>query len=78
MASSADLGKRTVLEIRKISDKITLAFCTLASTPDPTFINDQLEVLVRFVVLLFDRMSTEMKANEVWKQLFSQKKQPNR
>ncbi len=54
-------------------DLITPALCTLASTPDPSSVNDQLELLERFVILLYDRTSTEVEVNEARKQLFSQK-----
>ena len=76
VSSFAGRGKRTVWEIWKIFNEVTPAFCTLASTPDPSSVNDQLEVLERFVVLLYDRTSTEVKVNEARKHLFSQKGRP--
>ena len=51
---------------------VTPAFCTLASTLHPSSIDDQLEVLEHFVVVLYDRASTEVKVNKTRKQLFSQ------
>ena len=59
-----------------IFEEVTQAFCTLASTPDPSTVDDQLEILERFVVLLYDRTSTEMKVNEARKHLFSRKGRP--
>ena len=52
--------------------EVTSAFFALASNSDLKSISDQLEVLEHFVVLMYDRTSTEMKVNEAWKQLFSQ------
>ena len=76
VSSFAGRGKRTVWEIWNIFNEVTPAFCILASTPDLSSVGDQLEVLERFVVLLYDRASTEMKVNEARKQLFSQKGRP--
>ena len=73
VSSFAGRGKKTAWEIWKIYDEVTPAFYTLASNPDLKSISDQLEVLERFVVLMYDRTSTEMKVNEARKQLFSQK-----
>ena len=55
----------------KTFDEVTPAFCALASTPSS--VDGPLEVLERFVVLLYDRASTEEKVNAAQKQLFSQK-----
>ena len=67
VSSFAGRGKRTVWEIWKIFNEVTPAFCTLASTPDPSSVDDQLEVLECIVVLLYDRASTEVKVNETQK-----------
>lgn len=71
VSSFAGRGKKTVWEIWKTFIEVTPAFCSLASTPSS--VDDQLEVLERFVVLLYDRTSTAEKVNEARKQLFSQK-----
>jgi len=76
VSSFAGRGKKTSWEIWKICDEVTPAFCTLASNPDPKSISDQLEVVERFVVLMYDQTSLEMKVNEARKQLFSQKSRP--
>ena len=76
VSSFAGRGKKTVWEIWKVFNEVTPAFCTLASNPDPSSIGDHLEVLERFVVLLYNRTSTEMNVNEARKQLFSQKGRP--
>ena len=55
----------------KTFDEVTLAFCALASTPSS--VDGPLEVQERFVVLLYDRASTEEKVNAARKQLFSHK-----
>ena len=54
--------------------EITSVFCTLASSLDSSFLRDQLETLECFVVLLYDRTSTEMTVIAARKQLFSQKR----
>ena len=74
VSSFSGRGKRTVWDIWKIFGDVTPAFCTLASTPSS--VDDQLKILERFVVLLYDRTSTEEKVNEARKQLFSQKGRP--
>jgi len=73
VSSFAGRGKKTAWEIWKIYDEVSPAFYTLASNPDLKSISEQLEVLERFVLLMYNRTSTEMKVNEAWKQLFSQK-----
>lgn len=45
VSSFAGCGKKTVWEVWKIFDEVTSAFCTLASTPDHTSVDDQMEVL---------------------------------
>ena len=67
-------GKKSVWETWNIFNEITSVICILASTPDSSSITDQLEVLECFVVLLYDRTSTEMTVNAARKQLFSRKK----
>ena len=55
VSSFAGRGKKTAWEIWKIYDEVSPAFYTLASNPDLKSISDQLEVLERFVVLMYDR-----------------------
>ena len=76
VSAFAGRGKKTVWEIWNIFNEVTPAFRTLASKSDPSSIGDHLEVLERFVVLLYNRTSTEMNVNEARKQLFSQKGRP--
>ena len=54
---------------------VTSAFCTLAS--NPSNVEDQLHLLERFVVLLYDRTSNEEKVNEARKKLFFAERQAN-
>ncbi len=51
-------------------DDITRAFCALAATPDS--IDDWMEPLERFVVLLYDRTRSQESVNQARKQLFTQ------
>lgn len=57
VSSFAGCGKRTVWDIWKTFNDVTPAFCNLASTP--ISVDDQLEVLERFVVLLYNRTRSE-------------------
>ena len=54
-------GKKSVWEIWNIFDEVTPAFCTLASNPEASCVDDHLEVIERFVVLLYNRASSDMK-----------------
>ncbi len=54
-------------------DEITTAFCDLAATPDISVINDWIEPLERFVILLYDGTSSQESVNQARKQLFTQK-----
>ena len=49
-------------------DDVTTAFCALAATPGSA-IEDWMEVLERFVVLLYDRTSSQESVNQGSKQL---------
>ena len=57
-----------------MTSHLTPVVCSLASTP--TSVDDQIDLVERFVVLLYDRASNEENANEARKQLFSQKGLP--
>ena len=56
----------------KAFDEVIPIFCSLAATDDST-VDGHLGVLERFIVLLFERASSEVRVNEAHKQLFSQK-----
>ena len=49
------------------------SFCALAATPGSA-IEDWMEVLERFVVLLYDRTSSQESVNQGSKQLFTEKR----
>jgi hypothetical protein len=74
VSSFAGRGKKTVWDIWMAFPIVTSAFCILAS--NPSNVEDQLHLLERFVVLLYDRTSNEEKVNEARKKLFSQKGRP--
>src|SRR5688572_5177189 len=61
VSSFANCEKRTVLDILKTFNDVSPAFCTLASTCSS--VDDQLDILDRSVVLLYDRASSEEKVN---------------
>lgn len=63
-------GKRTMKELWKMYQDFTCTFDTLGSTAG--FVDGQMEVLERIVVLLCDRTSGVEKVNGARKQLFSQ------
>ena len=54
-------------------DDITIAFCALAATPDASVIDDWIKPLERFVILLYDRTSSQESVNQACKQLFTNK-----
>ena len=56
-----------------VSDEVTPAFCALAARPDPNSIDEHLQLLERFVVLVYDCTCTDIRVNEARKHLFSQK-----
>ena len=58
---------------RRKRTAVTPAFCALAATPSPQSLEEWLEPLERFVVLLYDRTSSQECVNEARKQLFTQK-----
>ena len=55
---------------------MTPALCALTSTPDLSLVHDNHDVLDRFVILLYDRTSSEEYVNVARKQLFAQKGRP--
>ena len=51
-------GKRTAWNVWKVYDEVTPAFCALASTPALSSIEQWLQPIEQFVVLLYDRTSS--------------------
>lgn len=66
-------GKKTAWDTWTIYGDITPAFCALGSMPDPLTIDKWMQHLERFVILMYDRTSTEESVNQARKQLFSKK-----
>ncbi|KAJ8394095.1 hypothetical protein AAFF_G00049000 [Aldrovandia affinis] len=70
-------GKKTAWETWKaydeVTDEVTTAFCTLAATPTISTVDDYMDSLERFVVLLYDRTSSQEHVNEARKHLFTQR-----
>ena len=64
-------GKRTAYDMWNAYDEVTSAFCALAATPET--VENWLGPLERFVVLLYDRTSSQECVNGARKQLFTQK-----
>ena len=65
-------GKKTAWETWKSDDVVTAAFCALSATPNPTPTDECIGALQRFVVLLYDRTSSQEHVNDARKQLISQ------
>ena len=66
-------SKKTAWETWKVYDEVTATFCALSATPNPSIVDDSLNTLERFVVLLYDRTSSHEHVNDARKQLFTQK-----
>ncbi|KAG0724206.1 hypothetical protein GWK47_041118 [Chionoecetes opilio] len=66
-------GKKTAWDTWTTYGDVTPAFCALGAMPDPRAIDEWMQPLERFVVLLYDRTSTEEGVNQARKQLFSKK-----
>ena len=71
VSSFGGRGKKTAWDTWMTFDDVTRAFCALANTPDA--IDDWMEPLEQFVVLLYDRTSSQESVNQARKQLFTQK-----
>ena len=52
---------------------ITSTFCALAATPDVSAIGDWIKHLEQFVILMYDRTSSQELVNQACKELFTQK-----
>jgi hypothetical protein len=66
-------GKRTAWATWKAYEDVTPAFCALVARPTLQTIDEWLDKLERFVVLLYDRTSSLPSVDEARKQLFTQK-----
>ena len=64
-------GKKTAWKIWMAFNDVTRAFCDLGSTP--VSITESMELLERFVILLYDRTSTDISVNHARQQLFTKK-----
>ena len=64
-------GERIACDMWNAYDEVTPAFCALAATPET--VENWLGPLERFVVLLYDRTSSQEFVNGARKQLFTQK-----
>ena len=75
ISSFGNRGKKTAWETCKDCDEvtdITAAFCALAAISNPSIADDYMDTLERFVVLLYDRTSSQEHVNEAGKHLFIQ------
>ena len=66
-------GKKTAWDTWKEYHDATSAFCALVSTPSLETVEEVLDKLETFVVLLYDRTSNQQCVDEARKQLFTQK-----
>ena len=67
------LVEGTAWDTWKAFDNVTRAFCALATTPSADAIDDWMEPLERFVVLMYDRTSSQESVNQARKELFTKK-----
>ena len=73
VSSFGGKGKRTAWNTWNTYGDITPAFGALVARPSPQSIEEWLGPLERFVVLLYDHISSQECVNEARKQLFTQK-----
>ena len=64
-------GKKTAWETWMTFSDVTRAFCALATTPQ--FVSEWMELLERYVVLLYDHTSSQTLVNQARKNLFTLK-----
>ena len=64
-------GKKTAWDTWKAYKDVTPAFCALAAGPSQEAIEEWLDQLERFVVLLYDRTSSQKHVNAAQKELFT-------
>ena len=65
-------GKKTAMDTWNSFPEVTTAFLSLGNTP-PVVDDSNMAILERFVVLLYDRTSTQTAVNDARKQLFVKK-----
>ena len=65
-------GKKIAWETWKSDNGVTAAFGALSATPNSTTLDECIGPLQRFVVLLYDRTSSQDHVNDAHKQLFAQ------
>ena len=73
VSSFGGRSKNTAWETWKVCDEVTAIFYALGATPTPSIVDDSLDTLEHFVVLLYDRTSNHEHVNDARKQLFTQK-----
>ena len=73
VSSFGGRSKNTAWETWKVCDEVTAIFYALGATLTPSIVDDSLDTLERFVVLLYDRTSNHEHVNDARKQLFTQK-----
>ena len=74
VSSFGGRSKKTAWETWKVCDEVScMTICALGATPSPSIVDDSLDTLERFVVLLYDRTSSHDHANDARKQLVIQK-----
>ena len=73
VSSFGGRSKKTAWETWKACDEVTSTVCALGATPTPSIVDDSLDTLERFVVLLYDRTSNHEHVNDASKQLFTKK-----
>ncbi len=66
-------GKKTAWDTWKTYNEVTPAFSALAARPTLQTIQEWIGPLERFVILMYDRFSSQECVNEARKQLFTQK-----
>lgn len=71
VSSFGGRGKKTAWDVWMTFDAVTQAFCALATTPNS--VDSLLEILERYVVLLYDRTSSQTEVNQARKELFTLK-----
>lgn len=69
----AGRGKITAWETWRVYDEVTSVFAALSEKPEECALMEQIQVLERFVILLYDRSSTCTCINEARKELFTKK-----
>ena len=73
VSSFGGRSKKTAWETWKVCDVVTATFCALGATPTLSIVDDSLDTLERFVVLLYYRTSNHEHVNDARKQLFTKK-----